>query len=284
MKAKKIYDGCTIALATMHKKESVIEPIFNDLLGASLVVPTVNTDALGTFSPEKQRSMSQKDTVIEKALLGMHAAGVPIGLANEGSFGPHPLFPFGYVGYELMAFVDRARGFTLVEELIAEKTNFNSVTVGANDDITQFLKSVQFPSHALIVFPDSATDRSTIFKGLNDLVGVRHAIAESCRISLNNQARVETDMRAHMNPTRMKAIANLANKMAQRLKRICPACKNPGFGVTEKIYGLPCAWCAQPTELLKQEIMGCSMCAHTKIKNVTGARVADPYHCTYCNP
>ena len=41
--------------------------------------------------------------------------------------------------------------------------------------------------------------------------------------------RVESDMRAHMNPTSMIVISQLAEKLDQRLSILCPKCKLPGL-------------------------------------------------------
>lgn len=278
-----MYRDQKIALATMHNKAVAIAPAFKKL-GAVIVVPEIDTDVLGTFSGEKLRTASQRETVIKKARMGMHSTGLAYGLASEGSFGPHPLFPFGYVGYELLAFIDDIRGFMLIEEEIFYNTNFNSLCVTREADISDFLKATQFPSHGLLVRPEGAVDNAILFKGIKDYHQLQIAITQSCLNSTSKRAIIETDMRAHMNPTRMKAIKTLAQKLAHRLTQLCPTCKSPGFGVIKKIFGLACAWCASPTELLSEVVYGCVACSYCSVEKAAAQPFADPYNCARCNP
>ncbi|MFN2288745.1 MAG: DUF6671 family protein, partial [Chromatocurvus sp.] len=113
------YTGRRIALATMHRKEVVIAPPMKRVLGAELVVPAgLDTDALGTFSGEIPRQGTMGDVAVAKARMGMVAAGLGIGLASEGSFGPHPEIPVVAVGRELLVLVDDERGLVVFESLI----------------------------------------------------------------------------------------------------------------------------------------------------------------------
>lgn len=49
------YRGQNIALTTKHQKESAIAPHFREQLDATLIVPQIDTDRLGTFSGEIER-------------------------------------------------------------------------------------------------------------------------------------------------------------------------------------------------------------------------------------
>jgi hypothetical protein len=40
---------------------------------------------------------------------------------------------------------------------------------------------------------------------------------------------IETDMRAHKNPTRMKAIKYACENLLTGLQSFCPSCKSPGY-------------------------------------------------------
>jgi hypothetical protein len=56
---KRRYQDETIALLTKHRKEKVMEPAFNKVLGANLVtVNTYDTDQLGTFTSKTKSSHS----------------------------------------------------------------------------------------------------------------------------------------------------------------------------------------------------------------------------------
>ncbi len=83
-----------VAPATKHRKELALAPAFREHLQATLVVPNLDTDALGTFSGEVPREGTALETAPRKCRLGMQAADLPRGLASEGSLGPHPLIPF----------------------------------------------------------------------------------------------------------------------------------------------------------------------------------------------
>jgi hypothetical protein len=79
----------------MHRKEEAVAPALLSTLGL-LVVPArgLDTDQLGTFSGEVPREGSMLDVAMRKARLGMSATGLPLGIASEGTFGPHPAIPF----------------------------------------------------------------------------------------------------------------------------------------------------------------------------------------------
>ena len=83
----------------------------------------------------------------------------------------------------------------------------------------------------------------------------------------------------------MAAIANAAQLLAKRIESLCPACELPGFGRVGAEPGLPCAWCAAPTQQLLCEIYGCAACDYTEQRpRSDGAREADPGQCEFCNP
>jgi len=79
----------------MHGKERAIaRPIFHHLGLALKPAMNLDTDQLGTFSGEIPRRGALLEVALRKARLGMRAPGLPLGLAGEGTFGPHPAVPF----------------------------------------------------------------------------------------------------------------------------------------------------------------------------------------------
>jgi C4-type Zn-finger protein len=94
---------------------------------------------------------------------------------------------------------------------------------------------------------------------------------------------VETDMRAHRNPTRMRAIKRATLDLVRRFRSPCPVCAAPGFAVTERLVGLPCSWCGEPTLAIKAEVLSCAACGH-RIERLAPATTADPGQCSGCNP
>jgi hypothetical protein len=284
------YAGATVALATKHGKQEAVGPALHATVGLAVVVaPGLDTDALGTFTGEVPRPGTPSQTALAKARLGMAALGLARGIASEGSFGPHPELGFVAAGVELLAFVDDELGIELVERRLSERTNFAHLQTRALDARARtFLERVGFPSHALIVranHPEADVAAGLLFKGLTDLGGLKRAISQCAAASSDGQARLETDMRAHLNPTRMGEIAVLAAQLGRRLAHTCDACAAPGFGLIGVERGLPCCLCAEPTELAVCELHGCPRCGHTQRRpRADGRRCADPGCCAQCNP
>jgi hypothetical protein len=66
---------------------------------------------------------------------------------------------------------------------------------------------------------------------------VQEAVKHCSFASTDGQVFIQTDMRAHMNPTRMKVITELAEKMDNRLATLCPKCSCPGGGLLIMLKG-----------------------------------------------
>lgn len=273
-------------LATKHAKERAIARPFRVALGLELVAtPDLDTDLLGTFSGEVPRVGAALDVCERKARLGMAVTGLPFGLASEGSFGPHPFFPFMPAGIEIMTFVDDERSFVLSESFLAERTNYAHREARSIDDLANWLPAIRFPSHALIVRTKSDGVGAPVEKGIVSIDRLRAAIARAAATSNDGVAWVETDMRAHLNPTRMATIRRLAFRLARRLATPCPACAAPGWGQTGTIPGLPCDFCGTPTEMVRYQIFSCVTCNHREEKPRPDSRISTlQQHCPYCNP
>jgi len=280
------YAARTAVIATMHRKEEAVAPALMSKLGLIVTsTPGLDTDQLGTFSGEIPRNGTTLDVALRKARLGMSAAGVPLGLASEGSFGPHPAIPYIPAGMELLVFVNDERGIVVTESLVTEKTNYDHLIVSPSEASDAFLQKIGFPTHGLIVRPNEGEVASALAKGIVDPDRLRRAIDTAAAVSSDGRARMETDMRAHFNPTRMRSLAILAERLAQRLARQCPACGAPGFGRTGSRAGLLCETCGTPTELVVAETLGCPACDYTEERlRGDGLQRAPPQHCPSCNP
>ena len=277
------YAGRRIAFATMHGKEAAVSAAARDLLGAEIVVPEgIDTDRLGTFSGEVARIGTVEETARAKARMGMAAAGLDLGLASEGSYGPHPQIPFLAAGQEVMVLVDDTRGIVLCETLTDPAPRYDHATLALGEDAAPFLSRIGFPDHAVVVRPNTG---GMAFKGLRDAGKVVEAIARAAGDSRDGRAFVQTDMRAHMNPTRMALLSRLAQRLFARAATPCPACSTPGFGRVGLERGLPCAWCAAPTDLVRAELFGCTLCNWKETRpRGDGLSEADPGTCPACNP
>lgn len=271
-----IYGGLTAALATQHGKEHLIAPAFEAITGLCVRVPAgIDTDALGTFTGEVPRSGTMREAARMKARLGMQATGLPFGIASEGSFGPHPVMPFMALARELMIFIDDMHGIEVVEQAASEVTNFAALELGPDADVEGFLKRVGFPRHAVVL-----RSEETVIKGIDS-----HERLKMLLLNARSAGRLETDMRAHVNPTRMAEIGKLAVKLATRMATTCPACAAPGFGVVRSETGLPCAECGTPTLLVRRIVSGCALCSHeARAPRADGRTAASPAECPVCNP
>lgn len=285
-KAEGPYSGRFAALATMHGKEGVIAPLLRQRLGLRIFVPTaIDTDALGTFTGEIARPGDMLETAVQKARLGMKAMPARIGIASEGSYGPHPHIPLIPGGLELMVLVDDDRGIVVTETLVEDRPCFEHCTARPGDDIAAFLARIGFPAQAVTVRANEAGKVPEIAKGIRDKRKLANAISLGASKSADGLALVQTDMRAHMNPTRMATIEKLADRFSTRLARLCPACDLPGFGRIGAGPGLACKWCGGTTIVTSGELMGCVECDHRKFKpRGDGLLEADPCHCPRCNP
>lgn len=288
------YGGAKAALATMHGKASAIAPAMASHLGLEIVTPVgIDTDALGTFTGETPRIGTMREVAIRKARLGMRASGLNIGIASEGSFGPHPVIPFLHVGMELMVFVDDARNRIITESLVAEQANYDVATAADISELDAFLGRVRFPTHGLIVRPNQTDspwwklhpELVRTCKGVATRDSLAYAISEAARVSEDRRAQVMTDMRAHMNPTRMKTISDLAARLARRVATECPACGTPGFGRIAFSAGIPCAVCGTESIVPGGDLMGCATCdCELETRHIPVREYAEAGECPRCNP
>jgi hypothetical protein len=285
------YANRAVALASRHGKErAVARPLWVGLGCRLRLAEGFDTDTLGTFTGEVPRPAGPEDTCRRKAEAGMTETGLALGLASEGSFGPHPHVPLLPVGEEWMIFVDRDNGLVIREHLLARRTNFSHRRVAPSADAEElepWLGAVGFPSHALIVRPSRSDPAQgpVVARGIRDRTQLATELRRAAAVSGDGLALVETDMRAHLNPTRMASIRTLAFRLVRRIGHLCPACGAPGWGVVEVIAGLPCGWCGAPTELVRIERHGCVACSHREDRpRRDGRHQADPGQCPRCNP
>ncbi|MDQ4045460.1 MAG: hypothetical protein M3173_08445 [Chloroflexota bacterium] len=274
-------------MATKHGKERCVSLPFRLGLGAQMIVAHgVDTDLLGTFTGEVPRVGTPREVAVRKARLGMAATGLSLGLASEGSFSPDPFVPYLPIGQETLVFVDDERGIEVHEQIATMETNFGHAVVSPAAELDSFLDRVGFPVHGVIVRPHrGAVDQGGMRKGLQTHADLEEAIQAAARSSDDGLALVETDMRAHLNPTRARVIRGLAFRLALRLRRHCPRCGAPGWGRVDVEPGLPCSWCATPTEMVLHEVYACTECAHrANHPRSDGLIAADPAQCSYCNP
>ena len=281
-----LWNGARAVLATMHGKERVIAPLAKRFLALDLrVAQGLDTDAFGTFSREIERTGNPRNAA--RAKIAGAFALMPqarVGLASEGSFGPHPSLPFCALGRELVLLVDRETGLEVAGHHAAIDTNFAHQVVTDISAGQAFAAKAGFPAHGVIVMgvlDGQPAPHLALFKEAASEADLAAMVAQS--IALTGAAHIETDMRAHRNPRRMRAIRRAMVDLVWRLRSQCPTCARPGFAIMGRISGLPCKWCAGPTHLTRAAIWGCEGCGHREERTVA-ATAADPAHCEACNP
>ena len=278
------YAGRQVCLTTRHGKERALARPFRVGLQLHILPYETDTDRLGTFSGEVERAADPFTTCRRKAELGLDATGLSLGLASEGSFGPHPAVPLLAAGLELLLFIDRERQLELVEQQLVLRTNFSRFPLAASADPGPWLQRIGFPRHGVIVRPQADPPLPCI-KGIQSLAALQQAIIHCRTATAGAPLLLETDMRAHLNPTRMAAIRRLGVRLVRRLASRCPACGSPGWGLHSRRSGLPCGCCGCPTELTRLELWGCPSCDHSEERPRSDGRLeADPAHCPRCNP
>ncbi|MDZ4696239.1 MAG: DUF6671 family protein [Deltaproteobacteria bacterium] len=276
------YRGKRFSLLTQHGKERVMSPLFAESFGATLAVATgFDTDSLGSFTRDITRHGNQLEAARKKAEKGMDLLDLPCGIASEGSFGPAP-FGFFPWNIELVFLVDRARGIEIVGRAqgMARHLHEQVATRGALD---AFAHRAGFPGHGLVVRPDGEND-PRIRKGLVEWPLLHAAFDEALAQSSSCTVFIESDLRAHMNPTRMEMIRTATGNLIERMKSECPQCGAPGFWILEQIAGLPCRDCDLPTGEARAERWGCVAADHFEIREVGEGRLGDPSRCDRCNP
>jgi len=278
--------GAETVIATMHGKERVIAPLLAEALRLDCIVPSAfDTDRFGTFTREIERTGSQLDAARAKIAAAFeHAPSARVAVASEGSFGPHPQIPLVPLAREIVVMKDRVSGLELIGHHAGMETNFSHAVVADLAGANAFAERARFPGHGVIVMgcidQQPAPGRALI-KDIGDWADLQRAVETV--IATCGAAFVETDMRAHRNPTRMRTIKRATLDLVRRFRSLCPICARPGFAITQRLFGLPCSWCGGPTLALKADVYSCEGCGYRE-EHAVKAATADPGQCGECNP
>ena len=278
------YQGTSAALATKHGKENVLRDLFANI-GVELQKIELDTDQLGTFSGEIPRSKDQLSTALAKARLGISASGFLLGLGSEGSIGADHQIPFMNSDLETLAWVDTRLGIEVIQ-------NFRSFEIVAvREELTEpvisdeFLNRADFPNHALIVHGSGAHGSGAqIYKGIREFAELERAVEQTHSAVTDGVVIIESDLRAHMSPSRMANIRKCGELLVARLQRLCPECATPGFGEIAPLLGLPCETCHEVVvTALRGQISGCARCDFRE-EVLAEIKVAPARLCNSCNP
>jgi len=277
------YKNREVALLTQHGKESVLAPTLKESIGCIVTkVEGYDTDLLGTFARDIPRAGSQIEAARKKARIGMELARLPLGIASEGSFGPDPFTGMLPWNVEVLIWIDNEYGIE-ISAVAQGKTNLANTLATSWEEAESFAQTTGFPQHHLMVRPEGE-NHPRIRKGIADWSDLQVAFIWAFEQSKNDRVFIETDMRAHANPTRMENIRLAAEELAKKLSCLCPACGTPGYWIVERLTGLPCGRCGQPTRESRAEVHGCCKCTHRVTIERSDRQYADPGHCDNCNP
>jgi len=277
------FKGRDMVVATMHGKDVVIGPIFEQQLGVVPFLPSnFNTDEFGTFSGEKERQQDALATCRQKCLRAIELSGATIGIASEGSFGPHPEIFCIPADEEVMVFIDKEQDIEVHSRILSTATNFSKQYVKSWSELQAFAKAAIFPTHSLILRA-SGRDVDYIYKGIGSPERLEYYFEEL--LSKFGGVWVETDMRAHHNPSRMKVIEQVALQLLSNLQTCCPQCDSPGFSVKRVERGLPCRRCSGATHSVAAHVHVCDKCNYEQVRSFPNGQLSeDPMFCDSCNP
>ena len=280
----KLYEGQKITIFTKHKKENAMVELFKNSIGGDIeVYDKFDTDKLGTFSREISRKKSQIDTARKKIKIAIKKCKeTDVIVSSECSFTSHPDAPIPW-NIELVMFYDVKKKMEVYGFYAGSETNQSHILTNNYEEALDFAKKIGFPSHQLIMRPDSEKSKH-IVKDINTKSKLKETFDYCVLKSKTGKVFIETDMRAYANPTRMKNIEKATKNLIDNILNFCPRCQEPGFVVSEVIRGLPCSQCGFPSDFPLEYVYSCWKCKKTVTKKSEEAATVNPMYCHNCNP
>jgi len=277
------YKNREVALLTQHGKEKVLAPVLYESIGCRVTrVNDYDTDLLGTFSREIPRDGTQVEAARKKARIGMELSDLPLGLASEGSFGADQFTGMFARNIEVLIWIDKEYDLEIVA-VAQGKTNLDHALITSWEEVEAFAQKIGFPEHYILIRPENENNPH-IRKGIDNWDNLQAAFAWALDKSENSRVFIETDMRAHANPTRMNNIRLATEELVKKLSSTCPSCGAPGYWIIDRLTGLPCKDCGLPTHEIRAEVHGCCKCTYQVTQECTDQTHANPSRCDYCNP
>ncbi len=276
------YPGQTVAFLTQHGKETLLAPLLEPVFGCRIQrVEGYDTDQLGTFSGEVRRLDNQIETARQKARIGMALSGLHLGIASEGAVVSDPMSGLVPWNIEVLVWLDQQAEFEVIGIAQGPALSLHRA-VQTFTDLETFATHAGFPTHHLVMRPESESDRR-IYKGISDWAQLKQTFIDCQKQAANGYVHVEHDHRAFCHPTRQAMIRNAAQDLLKKFQSMCPRCETPGFAVTAHTAGLPCLACGRPTSLPRAYTLRCNACHHTE-ERPSSESTADPSRCDTCNP
>lgn len=275
------FNGKKVVIATMHGKEKVISRLLQESFGVESFVPSdFNTDIFGTFTRDIKRSGDQLEAARKKAKAALEKTGADIAIASEGGFSPHPSFPFVSSNLELVLLVDKESGIEVRGHTRTSKTNHNHTKVSSVKEVLTFAQEIGFPEHGIIVRKSQTSKK--IYKEISSWEELEKISKKLLHGFFTKSIFLEADMRAHRNPTRMKAIEEAVLDLVKNINSLCSNCGTIRYCKTKFITGLPCSTCGLETDTPGTFLYECQKC-HTKEERKE-RDFASLGECAFCNP
>ncbi len=268
--------GRRAVIATKHGKERVLAHPLRDELGMLPELLPLDTDRFGTFTGETPRIGSQLDALRAKLRAAREETSHDAVLvASEGSFFPDPHFPQITLDRELVGIYDPTTEIEIVGSAVAP-ARVISEDVRDADALERALARIGLPEFGAIVHTGTS-----LHKGLRDADAVRAVVTAAWL--RGEPVRIESDVRAHHNPARMRVIAEAGIDAVRRARSHCPGCARPGYWRMQVLPGLPCEECGAATERPRADVWACRACDHRE-ERARDAATASAAHCDACNP
>lgn len=272
-----------IALPTLHGKQAIIAPVLEPATGCTVVhVPEVNTDSFGTFTRDVARTGSQLEAARAKARAAIELSGLELAMASEGAFVSDPIAGVIPWNVEVVLLIDTRIGQEIAG-MAQGPARAGQGLARTPDELLQLARELGFPEHRLCLRPDHSEDPRVI-KGLGSADELLDAFTQALALSSRRQVFVESDLRAHCNPTRQAMIRRAAEDLRGKMLSACPACGLPGFALSGHRPGRPCRLCASATREPLAHLWSCGVCHHTEERRDGLPTLADPARCDRCNP
>lgn len=281
---KNIFEWRECIIATLHKKEEIIQPLLEQHLWIKWKVSAINTDTFGTFTREVKRKWDMLQAARAKIFLALKETGWDLWVASEGSFWMHYGLPFVQSNFEIVVFYDKKNDIEIVWHFLSPNTNLNWEKISSSEDGKIFAQKIWFPSHGVILRISEKLN-FFIYKDFHTFEELDEKMKQLFSIPFLKNIYIETDMRAHKNPTRMQNIKCAVKNLIKNAQSTCEKCGMPWFVVTHTEGWLECSECLAPTHIPKYEVFTCKKCDFQKKQLITQYwKYANVSECSICNP
>lgn len=206
----------TACLLTCHKKA----PAFNRSLkkaGFSVCSwENFDTDTLGQFGQDSAPKLDIKKSALFKAQLACELSGYRYGLGSCGNFGVDPWSKRLSWNEECVAMWDAEESYGITEMIANSHTNYASTTIYNIEQALAFAQYIGFPEHGIVI----GNSKSAYYYRSPECLSEFLRDVKTLLLTNSDGIFLQTDMRAHQNPTRMGNINLATNKLAAHLSRL----------------------------------------------------------------